>query len=147
MGNNHVQNLDFFLSSSCLMQLAAPFIQKSLALRRVDSIYSQILTNPVLVVGCWLPLIPALRFHYLCLHCPVRLSFQLCIHTIVLGFPIIYPVFSQRFVGFSIQLLRLSIPDAGNNVTKRVLSDVESWTVLVYFISVTPCMIPVSKLK
>ena len=38
MGNNHIQNLDFFLSSSCLMQLAAPFIQKSLALRRVDSI-------------------------------------------------------------------------------------------------------------
>jgi hypothetical protein len=32
---------------------------------------------------------------YLCLHCPVRLWFQLCIHTIVPGFPIIYPVFSQ----------------------------------------------------
>ena len=29
MGNNHIQNLEFFLSSSCLMQLAAPFIQKS----------------------------------------------------------------------------------------------------------------------
>jgi hypothetical protein len=29
MGNNHIQNLDFFfLSSSCRMQLAAPFIQK-----------------------------------------------------------------------------------------------------------------------
>ena len=38
MGNNHIKNLDFFLSSSCLMQLAVPFIQKSLALRRVDSI-------------------------------------------------------------------------------------------------------------
>jgi hypothetical protein len=38
MGNNHIQNLDLFLSSSCLMQLAAPFIQKSLALRREDSI-------------------------------------------------------------------------------------------------------------
>ena len=33
MGNNHIQNLDFFLSSSCLMQLAAPFIQKSLTLK------------------------------------------------------------------------------------------------------------------
>jgi hypothetical protein len=32
MGNNHIQNLDFFLSSSCLMQLVAPFIQKSLTL-------------------------------------------------------------------------------------------------------------------
>ena len=38
MGNNHIQNLEKKLSSSCLMQLAAPFIQKSLALRRVDSI-------------------------------------------------------------------------------------------------------------
>ena len=38
MGNNHIQNLETILSSSCLMQLAAPFIQKSLALRRVDSI-------------------------------------------------------------------------------------------------------------
>ena len=56
-------------------------------------------------VGCWLPLTPALRFHYLCLYCPVRLWFQLCIHTIVPGFLNIYPVFSQRFVGFSIQLL------------------------------------------
>ena len=38
MGNNHIQNLEKKLSSSCLMQLAAPFIRKSLALRRVDSI-------------------------------------------------------------------------------------------------------------
>ena len=38
MGNNLIQNLDFFLSSSCVMKLAVPFIQKSLALRRVDSI-------------------------------------------------------------------------------------------------------------
>ena len=37
MGNNRIQILDFFLSS-CVMQLAAPFIQKSLALKRVDSI-------------------------------------------------------------------------------------------------------------
>jgi hypothetical protein len=59
-------------------------------------------------VGCWLPLTQALRFHYLCLYCPVRLWFQLCIHTIVPGFLNIYPVFSQRFVGFSIQLLRLA---------------------------------------
>ena len=38
MGNNQIQNLEMFLSSSCLMQLAAPFIQTSLALRRMDSI-------------------------------------------------------------------------------------------------------------
>ena len=39
MGNNLIQNIDFFLlSSSCVMQLAVPFIQKSLALRRMDSI-------------------------------------------------------------------------------------------------------------
>jgi hypothetical protein len=38
MGNNHIQNLETILSSSCLMQLAALFIQKSLAPRRVDSI-------------------------------------------------------------------------------------------------------------
>jgi len=39
----------------------------------------RILINPVLVVGCWLPLTPVLRFDYLCLRCPVRLWFQLCI--------------------------------------------------------------------
>ena len=38
MGNNHIQNLEKKIFSSCLIQLAAPFIQKSLALRRVDSI-------------------------------------------------------------------------------------------------------------
>jgi hypothetical protein len=38
MGNNQIQNLEMFLSSSCLMQPAAPFIQKSLALKKVDSI-------------------------------------------------------------------------------------------------------------
>ena len=38
MGNNQIQNLEMLLSSSYLMQLAAPFIQKSLALRKVDSI-------------------------------------------------------------------------------------------------------------
>jgi hypothetical protein len=108
MGNNHVQNLDFFFIFFVSYATCCPFHSKVIS---TEESGLNILTNThksCSGVGCWLPLTPALRFHYLCLYCPVRLWFQLCIHTIVPGFLNIYPVFSQRFVGFSIQLLRLA---------------------------------------